>query len=406
MSAAAGHRRIPGSRAISVATSTALTAVVMALAPQQGYAAAPTLDGDCAISGTEGFSEGPTSTEFVRPTGRKKATMIMVDFRDLPASGPAAERASFFAEYGDHYLSHASYGKYRLELEPTRDWVRMPKPWTAYGIERGISSEAMLAYVQDAVDAAVARGTDFSDTDFVYVVAADNVPAKPTVSQANTFDDLYAGDHRLQAAALVFGRSSDSALWQRGNFVHEANHLYGLPDLYNVAREASVEFAGGWDTMSMAGISDLMGWHKWKFGWLEDHQVVCVRQGTSSHTLEPIGSPDGAAMAVVKTSEHSAVVAEARTRTGLDKGICTEGVLLYTIDSTVPTGHGPVRVVDTAPGSGGGPQCSDRSPRELAELGDAPLRPGESHTFANGVRVAVAGHDGNGERYTVRVTKP
>jgi M6 family metalloprotease-like protein len=403
MPAAAGHRRIPGSRVIAVGTAGALTAVVMALAPQ-GSAAAPVLPDDCAIAGPEGFSEGPTGGEFIRPTGQKKATMIMVDFEDVPAAGPAAERAAFFAGYGGRYLDLSSYGRYQLELEPTREWVRMPEPWSSYGIGRGISSEVMRAYVQDAVDAAVARGADFSGTDFVYVVADDNVPARPTVSQANTFHGLRAGDHGLRAAALVFGRAGDSAIWQRGNFVHEANHLYGLPDLYNVNRGASVEFAGGWDTMSMAGISDLIGWHKWKFGWIQDDQVACVTNGTSTHALKPIGSPDGANLAVVKTSEHSAIVAEARTRTGLDSSICSEGVLLYTVNSSIPTGHGPVRVVDAEPGSRGGPACTNRSPDELAELSDAPLRPGDSHTFAGGVRIAVTGHHEG--RYRVKVTVP
>ncbi|EST34218.1 hypothetical protein N566_18675 [Streptomycetaceae bacterium MP113-05] len=403
MSAVAGHRRIPGSRAIAVATATALTAVVMALDPQHG-SAAPAVSGDCAIAGAEGFSEGPTSPGFVRPVGHRKAIMIMVDFPDVPAAGSAPERAAFFADYGDRYLNLASYGRYRLELAPTRDWVRMPRSWSSYGIERGIGSDVMRAYVQDAVDAAVENGTDFSAADFVYVVADDNVPARPTVSQANTFDDLRADGHRLRAAALVFGRGQDSALWQRGNFVHEANHLYGLPDLYNVERDASVEYAGGWDTMSMAGISDLLGWHKWKFGWITDEQVTCVTDGSATSTLRPVGSPDGASIAVVKTGEHSAVVAEARTRVGLDWNICAEGVLLYTVDSGVPTGHGPVRVVDSRPASGGGPACTDRSPDELAELADAPLGPGRRHTFADGVSVEVTGrHAGS---YRVQVRRP
>ncbi len=405
MPAFSGLRHIPGHRMLVVATVTALATAGMSLVPDEGGAVASRMAGPCAIGGGDGFGEGPTGAEFLRPHGHHKAIMIMVDFSDIPAQGRAKDRAAFFSAYNDRYLRRASYGRYTLRLLPSDSWVRMPKPWSAYGIRRGIGSDAMRAYVQDAVDAARAQGTDFGGADFVYVVADDDVPAPPTVSQANTFEGLSAGSHRLRGAALIFGRKQDSAPWQRGNFVHEANHLYGLPDLYDVEHGASVQYAGGWDTMSMAGISDLLGWHKWKLGWLSRRQVDCVyTPGTSSHWLQPIGSPDGADIAVVRTGPHSALVAEARTKTGLDAGICAEGVLLYRVDSSVPTGRGPVRVVDAHPGSRGGAACSARSPAELAELGDAPLTPGETQTFAGGVRVGVVGEDAG--RYRIRVTVP
>jgi M6 family metalloprotease-like protein len=388
-----------------VATVTALATAGMSLLPEQGGAVTAGMSGPCVLSGGDGFGEGATGPEYLRPRGRHKAVMIMVDFPDVPAVSRARERAAFFSEYNDRYLRLASYGRYTLQLRPTDGWVRMPKPWSAYGIRRGIGSDEMRAYVQDAVDAARARGTDFSGTEFVYVVADGNVPAQPTVSQANMFDSLRAGAQRLRGAALVFGRRTDSAAWQRGNFVHEANHLYGLPDLYDVSDGASVRFAGGWDTMSMAGISDLLGWHKWKLGWLSRRRVDCVRgPGDSTHWLRPIGAPDGGGITVVRTGPGTAVVAEARTKTGLDSDVCAEGVLLYQVDAAVPTGRGPVRVVDAHPGSHGGPACSARSPEELAELGDAPFAPGEAHTFPGGLRVRVVGAEAG--RYRIRVTVP
>lgn len=405
MSALASLRRIPGRRMLVVATVTALATAGMSFVPGAGGAVTAHMAGPCALAGGDGFGEGETGAGFLRPRGHHRAVMIMVDFPDIPARGAATERAAFFSGYNDRYLRRASYGRYTLRLLPTDGWVRMPKPWSSYGIRRGIGADDMRRYVQDAVDAARAQGTDFTGTDFVYVVAAGNVPAAPTVSQANTFEGLTAGPHRLRGAALVFGRTQDSADWQRGNFVHEANHLYGLPDLYDVERGASVEYAGGWDTMSMAGISDLLGWHKWKLGWLSRRQVECVYlPGTSSHWLQPIGSPDGADITVVRTGAHTALVAEARTPAGLDADICARGVLLYEVDASVPTGHGPVRVVDAHPGSRGGKDCSARSPAELAELGDAPFTPGQAHTFPGGVRVRVLGTQSG--RYQIRVTVP
>ncbi|OEU97072.1 peptidase M6 [Streptomyces oceani] len=401
--------RIPGLRTLAVGTATTLAALGLALLPDAAATGVDYSD-SCALRAGPGLDEGPTGQRYVRPEGRGKATMIMVDFPDLPAGGPAGERASFFADYGREYLSQASYGQYALDFEATEDWIRMPRSWASYDIRRGIGPAAMRTYVQDALDAAHARGTDFADSDFVYVVADDNVPAQPTVSQANVFDDLRAGGHPLRGAALVFGHHSDSATWQRGNFVHEAQHIYGLPDLYNVRDGASVEFTGGWDPMSMAGISDLLGWHKWKLGWLSDGQVRCLPHaydGTLTQRLTPIGAPDGANIAVLRTSPRTAIVAEARTRVGLDRSICAEGVLLYTVDSGVPSGHGPVRVVDTEPHSDGGPSCADRTPAQLAELGDAPLQAGESHTLADGTRLTVTkrsrGESGTDE-YTVRVS--
>ncbi|MDK1475606.1 peptidase M6 [Streptomyces sp. 549] len=384
--------------------SGAVRAATGAPAGRARPGAGPDISGPCAIAPEPNgwVGVGPYDGRHLRPQGTHRATLVMADFPDLPAVSDAAARSSFFTDYALDHLRQSSYGGYRQVMEPTADWVRMPQPWTAYGVGRGTSAAVMQRYVQDAVDAALAAGTDFAGTDLVFVVADSNVPADPMVSQAHTFTSLSAGGRTLRAAALVFGRKGDSAAWQRGNFVHEAHHLFGLPDLYNTRNGASVEFAGAWDPMSLADRSDLLGWHKWKYGWLDGPQVACVGPGTARHLLKPIGSPDGASIAVVRTGPATALVAEARTRVGLDRRICTEGVLLYTVDSSVPTGRGPVRVVDAAPGSRGGAACGGgRDSAETAELADAPFQPGSRHRVA-GVTVEVLARSADG--YSVRIS--
>ncbi|MGP3975227.1 peptidase M6 [Streptomyces sp. 8N114] len=398
-----GIRRSPAHRR-AIAVATAMATAALTLAPVE-VATAQGITGPCAIAPGSGTDEGPLNPAYVRPHGHKRALMLMVDFSDHPAATPAHERARFFSRYGDRFWDRASFGKYRLKTDTSSDWIRMPRPWSSYGITRGIPTGLMRGYVQDALEAAQRQGTDVHGADLVFIVADSNLPAAPTVSQAHTFDGLRAAGTRVHGAALIFGRATDAALWQRGNFVHEAHHLYGLPDLYNVAENASVEYAGGWDTMSMAGISDLLGWHKWKFGWLPRSRVGCVTSaGTTEHTLSPVSTAD-AGLTVVRTGQHSAIVAEARTRHGLDRDICAEGVLLYTVDSGRPTGEGPVRVVDSRPHSGGGAACADRLPTELAEMSDAPFTPGESHTFRGGIRFTVTRATGHGG-YGIRVHVP
>ncbi|MBW1599346.1 peptidase M6 [Streptomyces sp. JJ38] len=401
-----GVRHRPPRPLPAAVLALAAAAVTLAPAPERAAAAQRAdITGPCAIAPEpRGWvGEGPYTGRHLQPLGEQTATVLMVDFPDIPARSAAAERAAFFTDPAADFLARSSYGRYRPRFAPTDGWVRMPRPWSAYGIGRRVPTATMKRYVQDAVDAAQGRGTGFAETDLLLVVADDNVPASPAVSQARTFAELDVGGRSVTAAALVFGREQDGADWQRGNFTHETLHLFGLPDLYNAARGASVEFAGAWDPMSVAARSDLLGWHKWKFGWLRDADVGCLPDG-GTWLLRPVGSAEGGSIAVVRTGESTALVAEARTRTGPDSGICTEGVLLYTVDSSVRTGHGPVRVLDATPGSGGGSRCGAWRPPALAELWDAPVLPGGSHQHgADGVTVTVETRTEDG--YRVRISR-
>jgi hypothetical protein len=148
--------------------------------------------------------------------------------------------------------------------------------------------------------------------------------------------------------------------------------------------------------------NDLLGWHKWKLGWLDDSQVSCAAApGTKEYTLTPLSRPGGNKLVFVPTSPKAGFALELRTRGGNDSAVCRPGILIYKVDASVDTGNGPITVYDSKRDSGG---CT-RSPNVHAELSDAPFAPGESFKDPEtGVTVQVAGADLAGN-YRVYVTR-
>ncbi|MFC7642141.1 hypothetical protein ACFQX6_15085 [Streptosporangium lutulentum] len=151
---------------------------------------------------------------------------------------------------------------------------------------------------------------------------------------------------------MTFGQD----MWRWGFKVlsHETGHIFGLPDLYAFSGETH-GYVGGWDVMGLiSGASPrYSGWHSWKLGWIDDKEVACLdAAGQSTVKLSPIESKGGGTkLAVVRTGPTTAYVAEARRAEGLDSAACSSGVLIYKVDSAAQTGAGPMRVMDSTPGS-------------------------------------------------------
>src|SRR4051812_35961342 len=130
--------------------------------------------GPCMINGgrTVQLSEGvPTGPGYARSTGTVHALTLMVDFSDAPGQGTVLDRFHEFFPKTRQWFRTASYGRldYRPET-PVPHWLRMPKPFKAYGIERGAPfDDGYRALVQDIVSAADPL-VDFRDYDFLNVL--------------------------------------------------------------------------------------------------------------------------------------------------------------------------------------------------------------------------------------------
>ncbi|WP_247196687.1 M6 family metalloprotease domain-containing protein [Streptomyces sp. GESEQ-35] len=390
-----------------VATSTTAGAGSIALARSATH-------GPCMIVGTSAvqMSEGvPTPRGYSRSTGTVRALTLMIDFSDAPGEGTALDRYAEFFPQTQEWFRTSSYGRldYRPEM-PVRQWLRLPKPFKAYGIERGAPFDpGYRDLVQDLVATADPK-VDFRSYDFLNVLMTPNAGPSAldtvlSVTFAGNTEAPVADGVPVANASFVYSRQDDgSGTYAKTGYrvlPHENGHVFGLPDLYTQEGGAAV---GHWDIMSedWGANNDFLGWHKWKLGWLDATQVNCAAtRGTTDYALTPLSRAGGPKLVFVPVDTRTGYAVELRTRAGNDETVCRPGVLIYKVDAGVDTGQGPVRVYDSRRDSGG---CT-RSPNVHAELSDAPFAPGEDFRDPRrGIRITVTGADLDGD-YRVRVTR-
>ncbi|KOV51927.1 peptidase M6 [Streptomyces sp. AS58] len=376
----------------------------------------------CALARTDAHhSEGldTWNAAYPRPTRTLDAVMVFLSFPDsAPTTTPAELTADHFPATS-RYFTRASYGKFRLRPHSLRHWIRMPKPSTTYAIQRDWPASHRAAYLRDALAVADSQ-VDFSRYDVVYLVADPDAPGVDSdatkVINLDTPLRMDGGD--IRRVVTVFENHPPDRLV----LAHETGHVFDLPDLYHRPVDGKGDWdthVGDWDLMgSQFGLSpDLFGWHKWKLGWLEPRQVVCVRgTGPVRLTLESLGAgPEtsaraaagaqafgvgrGTKLAVVRTGSDSVLAVEARGAVGNDHGTCRQGVLVYRVRSGAESGGGPVQVIDAHPQT---EACWENS--VYPPLADAPVGLGESFTVpGEDVRVEVEGRTVSGA-WTVKIT--
>ncbi|CAM5263171.1 hypothetical protein STANM309S_03148 [Streptomyces tanashiensis] len=172
--------------------------------------------------------------------------------------------------------------------------------FSSYGIERGSPYEpGYRSLVEDIVKAADPR-VDFSAYDLVNILVTPNAgPSALDTVLSVTFsgneDAPYADGVPLANTSFVYSRQDDGS----GSFTetgyrvlpHENGHVFGLPDLYTSDGGGTV---GHWDIMSedWGANNDLLAWHKWKLGWLDNDQVSCAAgPGTGDYSRASARDP-------------------------------------------------------------------------------------------------------------------
>lgn len=407
---------------VLVATLTTSTTLVggqlLAAAPAAADAA------DCHLpppAGVGNEHEGwpPDYGRWLEPEGTLNGIFLFVDFDG--AVGTAAERDGvvddFDPELAD-WFDDASYGQVTLDLDFTASWQRMPEDHDDYGWPVDLSEHQK--YMQDAVDQWDAT-VDFAQYDLFYVVspeAATGIASSP--AWISTPTTTVMGNNGTVELAHGSTLARDRATWGYQILAHETGHVFGLPDLYEYDVTDRHRHVGGWDTMGRVNgpAPDYLAYHKWRMGWLDDTQIVCVdSHGTLQQTLAPLHTATGVKAVVVRIDTDRAVVVENRDAGSAIDGTpgvvdCYQaGVLAYVVDSRVGGGGDdveeepevvmPVTVVDANPGTLAG--CSDN---DVAEKANATLTGVSDSVETEGVEVELTGINGADRQVQVSWPQP
>lgn len=342
----------------------------------------------------------------VPSTGTLRGYMIFVDFSDAPApkNDPPKNLRDVFLPDAKTWYEHASYGQLHLNVtSDVKKYYRMPKPAASYGWDNGLTYEQHEAYIQDALAAYTGNGVrpPPPETEVLYVVPTRAANAYMTRSMEFAGRVITPQGKTVSRKAVTFG-VDPFYTWGYGALNHETGHTMCLPDYYPYAAGLTTqEYVGGWSLMGDIGGPgrDFFAWDKYRLGWLSDASVDCVSsRGTSDHILTPLETKGGVKAVVVAKSKTTALVLEVRTTANIDHRVCAPGVLMYTVDTGVPSGEGPVRVLDANPGTGG---CGG----ENGELNDGTLSltRGKSEFVVPGWGITVRLVSKVGGKYKVRV---
>lgn len=323
-------------------------------------------------------------------TGTVKAIVIFADFSDEPAVETAQEIYDKHLEGASEFFEAVSYGRMDFVVDTRFQWFRMSNPSTSYDFRSFAGHRELMREAILLADPFV----DFADYQQVIVILnpwAVAIEYGPTFVPFSDADGIVVDD-----GIVTNGISSgtDLLVWGYKWIIHETGHSMGLVDLYwhtpDTEEYARIfSFTGNYSVMSNVSATspEFFAYERWILDWLDNDQIFCMQTPEQTVHLSPMEVAGGIKAVMVPVSETKLVVVESRRALGYDAFTLEPGALVYTVDSSIYTGQGPIVVVP----------ADDGDPYRYSST----LLEGESVTV-DGVTITVLEATGDGD--LVRVT--
>lgn len=299
-----------------------------------------------------------------------KVVVIPVDFADFPGKGRPSDFNKKPVEKFVDYYKQVSSGKFKLQMDFQDEWFRLPGKMADYQVSAADYQNPYSSRTKEQKTRLFHGGVsiadpkvDFTDTAIVLFVLPQGQTAIELTLQGFWGGDLPSPAPSNEGLVKNFFTSGNYFTLDRvwSYYAHELGHTIMLPDYYihaaNYGKEHLIQIPSGpMSGFEMMSTQDgpsrtLSFWSRFMMGWTEPTQLHCneiTDYKDSSFVLEPIDNlTSNLKSVVIKTGEHTAVVVESRRVTNFDE-ITTRsrnGVLVYTVDTSVNHGEGSLKLV-------------------------------------------------------------
>ncbi|KAF2801710.1 uncharacterized protein BDZ99DRAFT_504410 [Mytilinidion resinicola] len=286
--------------------------------------------------------------------GTWKAVMVFVDFDDSHARDTDNQTAIGQQLMGNGSLAELFFNQSYSNLNLSID-VRSDLPWhTISGAWRRDWGNNISGYNAAAMSSFTTDEVDFFAYDVVMIVPPQNCGADRSYESGN----VTVGSRNVSSVITV--ADDDYTNWY--TMAHELGHSLGLPDLYPYNKTTTADrhlWQGGpWGLMADDYQSrGFVGWHRHRLGWLATERKTFVKAPTASGItkrtlLTPLDGHYGTSLLAMDIGNTSKLlVAEVvQPLQGANATEWNQGLMVYTIDSTVRSGYEPLRLVHNIAG--------------------------------------------------------
>ena len=327
----------------------------------QEVSAAPIPVADCKLfdpfkgSVRLGF---PKNTARLNATGNQKILLMAVDYSDAPTTDNAIEalKLAFDTEKVSGFFKSVSYGQLSFTYDYFPKVVRLPSPSPNYTNKLTNPNPPYLDVYKVMQDAAtiISGQVNFSSYQVIAILDLGRIDGWGSWGFALPYESpgFATTTGYIKNATVMSSRGGKSPTpasgYRTSTLIHEIGHLFGFIDLYIIAPGNFFigQTPGHFDIMNGAG--EFLSWQRWLQGWIPDSNVTCLNFSDPSGVfqLKPLGkSTSGTQMSVIRLSPQKALVLESRKGTTADDLGGNEGLLAYEIDLSIPTLHGPIRII-------------------------------------------------------------